>query len=363
MVFVKSKPEYTEFPVDFKPGPRYGYASTIDAEYAAVEEATEEALKPMWGGDVPMDKFKEAWATAPPAIPEDCPVPGKDVILSHTQVPVSDGTAVEIKIYRPPVFRPKSALVFRMHGGGWTVGAHETEEAENLYFGALPNVVVVSVGYRMAPEYPFPYPINDSWDVLKWCKSNWETLGIDPERIILAGNSGGGNMAVCIALRAKQEGLTGIVAQSVVFPVTCHPKFFDQVPNRENYELLSYFQNANAGIVNSARMEFFWDCYLGKDPKPDTRHSPLLHTIDALKGLPPALVQVGGVDPLRDEGLAYAEAMKAAGNDVTVKIWAGLPHCFYMFTGFKSTKEYFKGTIDFVKKFANDERVDLKNNL
>jgi hypothetical protein len=93
--------------------------------------------------------------------------------------------------------------------------------------------------------------------------------------------------AACIAIKAKQEGFTGIVAQSLVFPVTCHPKFFSQVPNKEKYELLSYVQNHDAAIVNTLRMEFFWDCYLGTDPKPDTNHSPLLSQIKDLEGLPP----------------------------------------------------------------------------
>jgi hypothetical protein len=94
--------------------------------------------------------------------------------------------------------------------------------------------------------------------------------------------------AACLAIRARNEGLTGIVAQSLVFPVTCHPKFFSQVPDKDNYELLSYVQNARAGIVDSYRMEFFWDCYLGTDAKPDPKHSPLLYHTDELKSLPPA---------------------------------------------------------------------------
>ncbi|KAI1842263.1 hypothetical protein JX265_006890 [Neoarthrinium moseri] len=355
--------DYTVLDPNFKPGPKNGHLSGKDPNYAAVEQVTEDALRPMWGGDVPMDKFKEAWATAPPAIPDNCPVAGKDVLLSKTKVPVRDGTTIEIKIYKSPKVQPNAALVFRMHGGGWTVGAHETEEAENLYFGAIPNVVVVSVDYRMAPEYPFPYPVDDSWDVLKWCKSNSSALGVHPEKIILAGNSGGGNLAACIAIKARNEGLSGIVAQSLVFPVTCHPKYFSQVPSKEDYELLSYIQNYNAGIVNSYRMEFFWDCYLGTDPKPDPRHSPLLHQVHDLKGLPPALVQAAGLDPLRDEAIAYAAALEAAGNTVDLATYQGLPHCFYMFTGFQKTAEYFERTIAFVKKHADAEPGQPRSKL
>lgn len=149
MVHISKKLEYVTLDPNFKPGPKNGHLSEKDPGYAAVEEATLAALNPMWGDDIPMDKFKEAWATAPPAIPENCPVPGKDVLLSRTRVPVRDGTTVEIKVYRSPKVEPDAALVLRTHGGGWTVGTHEMEEAENRYFGALPNVVVVSVDYRM----------------------------------------------------------------------------------------------------------------------------------------------------------------------------------------------------------------------
>jgi acetyl esterase/lipase len=149
MVYIKPKPDYTVLDPNFTPGPKNGHFSVKDPGFAAVEEATEAALKPMWGADIPMDEFKAAWVAGPPAIPEGCPVPGKDVMLSTSMVPVRDGAEVEIKIYEAPTKQAGKALVFRMHGGGWTVCNHEAEEAENLYIGSLPNAVVVSVDYRM----------------------------------------------------------------------------------------------------------------------------------------------------------------------------------------------------------------------
>ncbi|KAK6214630.1 hypothetical protein LQW54_004138 [Pestalotiopsis sp. IQ-011] len=353
MVNIKTTSDYVVAAPDFKPGPKNGHLSAKDPNFAAIEADFTAATAPMWDPGLPLDKFKESWLSAPPAIPDGCPVPGQDVFLSKMKVPVRDGSEVEIQIYRPPEPRTDAALVFRMHGGGWTVGGHEIDEAENRYLGALPNAVVVSVLYRMAPEFPYPYPIDDSWDVLKWCKAHAKYLGIDPERIILVGNSGGGNMAACLAIKARDEGLTGIVAQSLVFPVTCHPKFFSQVPN---YELLSWSQNHDSGLLDSYRMEWFWDQYLGTDPKPDPGHSPLLHQLKDLQGLPPAFVQVGGLDPLRDEGIAYAEALKAAGNEVEQAAYPGLPHCFYTFVGFKQTVDYFTRVVGFVKKHADAER-------
>ncbi|ETS81646.1 hypothetical protein PFICI_06648 [Pestalotiopsis fici W106-1] len=359
MVNIKTKSDYV-ITDNFKPGPKNGHLSVKDPNFAEVEAATVEALAPLWEAAVPLDKFKEGWVTAPPAIPDGCPEPGKDVFISQMKVTVRDGTEIEIQIYRPPELRTDAALVFRMHGGGWTVGSHSTSLR---FHGDSPVPPSQLTRSSRAPEFPYPYPIEDSWDVLKWCKVHAKYLGVNPEKIILAGNSGGGNMAACLAIKARDEGLTGIVAQSLVFPVTCHPKFFSEVPNKEKYELLSYSQNHQAAIVDSYRMEFFWDQYVGTDPKPDPGHSPLLHQLKDLKGLPPAFVHAAGLDPLRDEGIAYAEALKAAGNDVQLAAYPGLPHCFYMFVGFKQTKDYFERVIGFVKKHADAGPGQAKSHI
>lgn len=92
--------------------------------------------------------------------------------------------------------------------------------------------------------------------------------------------------AATMSIKARDEGITGIVGQILTAPVTCHPKLFDQVPNKEKYELLSWTQNYDAPLLNSLRMEFFWDHYVGKNPSPDPLHSPLLST--NLRNLPPA---------------------------------------------------------------------------
>lgn len=151
MVQIKSKSDYV-ITDNFKPGPKNGHLSVKDPEFVEVEATTVEALAPLWAAEVPLDKFKESWLLAPPALPEGCPEPGRDVFISKMKVPVRDGTQIEIQIYRPPEPRTDAALVFRMHGGGWTVGSHEIEEAENRYLGALPNAVVVSVDYRMSVQ-------------------------------------------------------------------------------------------------------------------------------------------------------------------------------------------------------------------
>lgn len=150
MGFLKSNPDYCARPgADFKPGPRHGHLSEPHPQLTSLFMPMEEAMVPLWNSDMPLADLKNIFRTAPPAIPENWPQPGKDVAITYTKVNVRDGAQVELKIWKSTTPRKNSALVLRMHGGGWTVGTHETEEAENLYLGALPNVVVVSVDYRM----------------------------------------------------------------------------------------------------------------------------------------------------------------------------------------------------------------------
>lgn len=180
--------------------------------------------------------------------------------------------------------------------------------------------------------------------------------------------------ASIVAIKARDEGVTGIVGQVLSIPVTCHPKFFDQVPNKERYELLSYAQNHDAALVDSPAMEWFWDCYVGKNPSPDPMHSPLLST--NLRGLPPAskfffffappvpaiiiqcpevlieilVVLVAGKDPLRDEGIAYGEALKAAGVPTELRVYSGLPHGWHMGFSLKESKDYYDRVLAFIKE-------------
>ncbi|ROT35094.1 hypothetical protein SODALDRAFT_346625 [Sodiomyces alkalinus F11] len=350
MGYLRSKLEYVSVPSNFKPGPKHGHYSDMDAEYAKVGPPLAKMMLEGWTKDMPMEQFKAMFLNEDPPVPEDCPQPGKDISLERLKVPMRDGAERELKIYKNFKAQKNAALVYKMHGGGWTVGSHEIDEAENRYIAGLTNVVVVSIDYRMAPEFPFPYALHDSVDGLLWCKAHASKLGINPERIIVGGCSAGGNLSAALSIVARNDGITGIVAQHLSIPVTCHPALFDKVPDAEKYELLSYIQNKDADLVNAAQMEFFWDCYTGKDTKLDVLHSPLLSR--NLSGLPPAMVQVAGLDPLRDEGIAYAEALKAHGVPTTLHVYKGVPHGFYGFPTLDASKQYFSRLVEFVERHA-----------
>jgi acetyl esterase/lipase len=148
--------------------------------------------------------------------------------------------------------------------------------------------------------------------------------------------------AAVLAQMARDEKVTGVIGQVLNIPVTCHPKLFPS----SAYEYFSYSQNKDASVVDAPKMDWFWDQYM-PEPKPDSYASPLL--AKDLSGLPPVLLQVAGMDPLRDEGLAYAEKLEVSGVKVQVKRFQGVPHGFYMFLQLKATREYFNNVVTFVK--------------
>ncbi|KAK6382268.1 hypothetical protein LTS17_004155 [Exophiala oligosperma] len=296
-----------------------------------------------------MAEYKAAWLSAPGALRPE--VPGLDQIdVRLDRAPVSDGTLLEIQIYSPKDADDKILpLMYVMHGGGWTIGSHSVEEGVNRNVCVRNQMRVISVDYRMAPEFRFPYAVNDSWDVLIWCQKNAEKLKIDPNRIILGGSSAGGNLgsyssqAAIMAQRARDEGFKGIIGQVLNIPATCHPDLFP----KEKYNHTSWKENFHAPIVDYPKLIWYWDQYLPNVTR-DVRHSPLL--ADSFKGLPPALIQVAGMDTLRDDGLAYGEALKDAGVDTTVKLYPGVPHGFSFIPQLSKTAEYEDSIVDWISK-------------
>ncbi|KAI0403068.1 alpha/beta hydrolase fold-domain-containing protein [Xylaria palmicola] len=344
MLGLRDKPRFFDLDPDFEPLPKYGHLSDKTPEFAAVEGAIGAAFDRLW--DLPdMPAFRAAAGDPDATMPPGGPDRYRRVETELLRFPARDGHLLELKVYRSPDVAPDATLVYRMHGGGFCVGRHEVDGAENVYAATNTDIVVVSVDYRLAPEYPFPTPVEDSYDGLLWvrraplrkcshrfhhvpltishqCKENAKTLGINPEKIIVAGSSAGANLAAVMAIMARENGVSGIVAQVLHFPSLCHPKFYP----RDRYELGSHIQNAENVVLSAVRFDVFIECYNPDPREPDWRHSPLL--APSLRGLPPALIQSAGVDIFRDSGFAYADALAAAGVDAEMHCHGGVPHCF-----------------------------------
>ncbi len=220
---------------------------------------------------------------------------------------------VPVRVYRPAGAGP-APLVTYFHGGGWVIGDIDTHDGSCRILSRRTGAVVVSVDYRLAPEHRFPAALDDCAAATAWVAAHGGELGGDPDRLGVAGDSAGGNLAAGVTLRARHRGGPAICAQALVYPAvdftTVRPS---SVTNGEGY------------LLTAAAISWFAAQYLGDHDRADPEASPLLAD---LTGLPPAVVATAEFDPLRDEGHAYAEALGDAGVPVRLLEFPGLVHGF-----------------------------------
>jgi acetyl esterase len=225
---------------------------------------------------------------------------------------------IPARLYEPPGLgledRP---LIVYFHGGGWTIGSLDTCESVCRFLALNTSAAVLAIGYRLAPEHPFPAAIDDAFAAFRWAAMESSRLGVDPRRIAVAGDSAGGNLAAALSLMARDEGDGPVPAmQALIYPVT------DAVGGHRSRD-----EFAEGFLLTRADMDWFEHHYLPPDAD---RADPRISVLRApdLSGLPPAYVLTAGFDPLRDEGEAYAERMREAGVEVTLRRHPGLIHGF-----------------------------------
>lgn len=222
---------------------------------------------------------------------------------------------IPIRVYTPEGSGPFPALVY-FHGGGWVAGDLEMVDPSCTMLTNRTNAVVVSVDYRLAPEHKFPAPVMDCYAATQWVYDNAAELGVDPRRIAVGGDSAGGNLAAAVSVMARDRGTPDLAFQILFYPVT-----------NLDYETRSYRENGADYFLTTDMMRWFWGHYLQSEAfGRDTYASPLL--IEDASGLPPAFVVTAEFDPLRDEGEAYAELLREAGNEVTANRYDGQIHGF-----------------------------------
>ena len=247
------------------------------------------------------------------------PGPQIHVEVNDLRLP-GPGGELRARHYRPPHGGAAPLLVF-YHGGGWVVGDLDTHDAVCRLTCRDAGVHVVSVDYRLAPEHPAPAAVEDAYAAFAWACEHAADLGADPRRIAVGGDSAGGNLAAVVSQlardAARDKGTPVPVLQWLIYPRT---DFTAQTRS------LSLF--AEGFLLTKRDMDWFHEQYLGGsgvDPA-DPRVSPAL--AESLAGLPPALIAVGGFDPLRDEGEDYAAALRAAGVTVDLRRMGSLCHGF-----------------------------------
>jgi acetyl esterase/lipase len=188
------------------------------------------------------------------------------------------------------------------HGGGWVFGSHESDDPFCRDLCVRSHAIVVSADYRHAPEARFPAAIEDGFAATRWVAANAGALGGVPGMLAVCGWSAGGNIAAVVCQMARAAGGPSIAGQVLITPV------IDCDFTRE-----SYVVNGNGYLLTASLIRWFWDHYVDAADRINPNASPL--RAPDLRGLPPALVVTCEFDPLRDEGIAYAEALAAAGVD------------------------------------------------
>ncbi|WP_457392622.1 alpha/beta hydrolase [Roseateles sp. P5_E1] len=249
-------------------------------------------------------------------------VPPADVDVTPHETHFA-GQAVRVRIYKPRDAAGALPVALYFHGGGFVLGDLESYDAVCRQLCADSGVMIVSAAYRLAPEHPYPAAIEDSYAALGWVAEAIRSFGGDPSRLAVVGDSAGAALATTAALLARDAGGPAIALQVLVYPPAAGAHDGDY-PSRERH--------AGGPTLTKRTMDYFNRHYYGAAGKaPDWRGAPLL--APSLAGLPPTLLLLAAHDALRDEGMAYGEALGAAGNAVTVIEYHGLAHGFISMAG------------------------------
>ena len=247
--------------------------------------------------------------------------------IEDLRVPTRDGATIRARLYQPvePSWaEPAPALVY-YHGGGFTVGSVDTHDALCRMLARDGRCTVFSVDYRLAPEYKFPTAVEDAFDALTWLHAHAAEYGIDAERLAVGGDSAGGTLATVCAVLARDAGIK-LALQLLIYPGTTGYQQTD-----------SHSRLANGFLLSGDTIQWFFDQYVrDKSDRDDWRFAPLDGTRGApdFGGLAPAWIATAEYDPLSDEGDAYAEKLRAAGNRVTLKRYPGMIHEFFKMGGY-----------------------------
>ncbi|MED5810993.1 alpha/beta hydrolase [Mycolicibacterium sp. 050232] len=241
------------------------------------------------------------------------PQPEPVASVADHQVPVDNGR-IDVRVYRPDTSEPLPMLVYA-HGGGFVFCDLDSHDGLCRNLANLVPAVVVSVGYRLAPEHRWPTAAEDFYAATRWAIDHAADFGADPARVAVGGDSAGGNLAAVTALMARDRGGPALAGQLLLYPVIAAD--FDT----ESYRLFG------RGFYNPRpALQWYWDQYV---PAVSDRQNPYASPLHGdLSGLPPAVVVLAGHDPLRDEGIAYADALEAARVPITRCAFDGGIHGF-----------------------------------
>ena len=285
----------------------------LDPESQRILDLVAAANRPAWVTLSPQDARAQYLSLRPAS-----QGPRPDGIAVTDRTISGLGGPIAIRLYRPKAVAAGDklpALVFA-HGGGWLFGNLDSHDVLCAQLAIEAGIAVMAVDYRLAPEARFPAAFDDVVAALKWVAGNGPSVGIDPGKLAVGGDSAGGNLSAAAAIWARDNSGPRLRLQVLAYPVT------DFVARTESYR--RFYDGYG---LNAVTMEWFFDHYVpNKDDRADWRASPL--RAKSLAGLPPALVVTAGYDPLRDEGRAYAWRLQQEGTVADLVEFGGMMHGF-----------------------------------
>lgn len=251
-----------------------------------------------------------------------------EVKIEEIEIPVDAKHHIMAKIVRPAIKVGELPVIFYIHGGGWVMGDFDTHQRLVSELAVRANAAVVFPIYTPSPEAKYPQPIKELFAALEYVAENGQKHHLDTNRLVVAGDSVGGNMAAVMALMAKEKGFRPkIDFQLLLYPVTS-----------ADFENDSYKKFANGPWLTKKAMEWFWDAYApDKKKRLEIHASPLNAEIEQLTGLPKTLIISDENDVLRDEGEAYGFKLDEAGVEVAVVRFNGTIHDFMMLNALTDT--------------------------
>lgn len=253
--------------------------------------------------------------------------------------PVTSGNRVPADVESVPALSLPVVVYF--HGGGWVVGSIASHDALCRRLCNQAGCIIVSVEYRLAPEHKYPAALEDCFAATRWVAEHASELGGDPQRLVVSGDSAGGNLAAVVAIMARDQGGPQIARQVLIYPIT------DYMPEYDSYR-----RNGRDYFLTTESIAWFWEHYLESSAQGSEWQASPIRAAD-LSRLPPATVLVAEFDPLYDEGLAYADRLEAAGVPVRRIVSEGQIH------GFIRRLDLFESASRAVQQLAEDLRDSL----
>ncbi len=232
--------------------------------------------------------------------------------VQDMEIPGPSGP-IPLRLYYPNLDKNLPILVF-FHGGGWVTGNLDTADATCRAWANAMECLIVSVNYRHAPEHKFPAAAEDAYAATRWVSEHAQEIGSDASRLVVGGQSAGGNLAAVVALMARDRGTPRIVLQMPWVPITDY-----------NFETSSYRENAEGYGLTRKGMIWYWNQYLNAPEDGFHLYASPLRAHD-FSNLPPAFIVTAQYDPLRDDAIAYAEKLRDAGCAVELQCYEGMIH-------------------------------------